>query len=245
MFLPPLNAARAQMGLDRVNGLGDLYSQCDLCIVAAPRELENESGEIPSTVCWVGPILEGPALITALAQPPDLGGERFMLISLGTSYQAQLPVLQRLVDAAGQLPGRVIVTTGPAFAPQDLKLPSNVTAVGYVPHDVLLPQAQLVVTHAGLGTVMAALRHGLPLLCLPLGRDQFANAAWVESMGAGRSLAADIDLASVAEAMRALLDPGASERAAAKRLAHIFDGYRGADAAAEALERLSAATDSA
>jgi hypothetical protein len=168
MFLSPLNAARAEMGLDRVSGLGDLYSQCDLCIVAAPRELEDESAAMLSTVLWVGPILEGPALVSTLAPPPDLGGDRYMLISLGTSYQAQLPVLQRLVDAAGQLTGRVIVTTGPAFVPQDLKLPSNVTAVGYVPHDVLLPQADLVVTHAGLGTVMAALRHSLPLLCLPL-----------------------------------------------------------------------------
>jgi hypothetical protein len=40
--------------------------------------------------------------------------------------------------------------------------------------------------------------------------------------------------------MRALLDPAAAERTAAKRIAHIFDGYRGADAAAEALERLIA-----
>ena len=44
------------------------------------------------------------------------------------------------------------------------------------------------ITHAGLGTVMAALAHGLPLLCLPLKADQFENAARVLGLGAGRQL---------------------------------------------------------
>ena len=58
----------------------------------------------------------------------------------------------------------------------------------FVPHGEVLPHASLVVTHAGMGTVMSALSHGVPLLCLPLGRDQFFNAAMVERLGAGRAL---------------------------------------------------------
>jgi len=36
----------------------------------------------------------------------------------------------------------------------------------------VFPLADLVITHAGHGTLMRALSHGLPLVCLPMGRDQ-------------------------------------------------------------------------
>lgn len=67
-------------------------------------------------------------------------------------------------------------------------MPENVVARRFVSHGVVLPQAQLVITHAGLGTVMAALTHGVPLLCIPLKNDQIENAARVVSAGAGRTL---------------------------------------------------------
>jgi hypothetical protein len=35
-------------------------------------------------------------------------------------------------------------------------------------------------------TTMAALGHGVPLLCTPIGRDQFFNAERVQALGAGR-----------------------------------------------------------
>jgi UDP:flavonoid glycosyltransferase YjiC (YdhE family) len=114
-----------------------------------------------------------------------------------------------------------------------------------VPHDVLLPNAAVVVTHAGLGTVLAALRHGLPLLCVPIGRDQPGNAAWVQSSGAGRALPVDAGLGDLTAAMRDLLSAGAPERAAARRLARIFAGYRGADAAVGTIERAVSANNAA
>ena len=43
----------------------------------------------------------------------------------------------------------------------------------------MFPDAAAVVTHAGHGTIMRALAHGIPLLCLPMGRDQDDNAARV------------------------------------------------------------------
>ena len=67
----------------------------------------------------------------------------------------------------------------------DLRLPPNATRTGYVRHGAVLPHADLVIDHAGLGTVLAALAHGLPQLCVPLGRDQPANAAAVSRTGAG------------------------------------------------------------
>ena len=58
----------------------------------------------------------------------------------------------------------------------------------YIPHRALLPHAQLVVTHGGIGTIMAAFDAGVPLVCLPLGRGQPGNAARVAELGAGVAL---------------------------------------------------------
>jgi UDP:flavonoid glycosyltransferase YjiC (YdhE family) len=74
---------------------------------------------------------------------------------------------------------------GDHLAEADLRLPPNATRTGYVRHGAVLPHADLVIDHAGLGTVLATLAHGLPQLCVPLGRDQPANAAAVSRTGAG------------------------------------------------------------
>ena len=80
---------------------------------------------------------------------------------------------------------RGLLTLGPALAHDDLRVPANVLGRSFVPHRAVLPHAQLVITHAGLGTVMAALAHGVPLVCIPLKNDQYENAARVRASGAG------------------------------------------------------------
>jgi UDP:flavonoid glycosyltransferase YjiC (YdhE family) len=103
----------------------------------------------------------------------------------------------------------------------------------------LLPGAAVIVTHAGLGTVMNALSHGVPMLCMPMGRDQFFNAAMVERLGAGRVIDAIADAATISEELQAVLgDPAA--RAAAKRVAGAIAGYGGASEAVRELERVAA-----
>jgi UDP:flavonoid glycosyltransferase YjiC (YdhE family) len=94
------------------------------------------------------------------------------------------------------------------------------------------------VTHAGLGTVMSALSHGVPLLCLPLGRDQFFNAAMVERIGAGRSLPSESDVNALANALRGLLDDNDTQ-AAAKRMAIVIAGYGGGADAVSEIERVA------
>ena len=200
--MPLVNAARSTMGLAPVERLADVHDECDLCIVATPREFELGM-PTPSNVRFVGPILDGPALTTRIADlAVDDGRLPLVLISLSTSNQGQVPVLQRLIDALGHLPVRVVVTTGPAVAPEEVTPAPNTTVVGFVPHQQVLPKASLVVTHAGLGTVMTALSSGVPLLCLPMGRDQFFNAAQVEALGAGRMIPADTDAGAVAASSR-------------------------------------------
>jgi MGT family glycosyltransferase len=161
-----------------------------------------------------------------------------VLISLSTSEQGQLPLLQRIADAVATLPVRAVVTTGPALEPSSITAGDNTQVVRYAPHADVLPAASLVITHAGLGTVMSALGHGVPLLCVPMGRDQFFNAERVAALGAGRMLMPDADADAIANAARAMLEDPATE-AAAKQTAVTIAGYGGASAGAARLEALA------
>ena len=114
----------------------------------------------------------------------------------------------------------------------------NTQVVRYVPHSMILDSASLVITHAGLGTTMAALGRGVPLLCTPMGRDQFFNAEQVQALGAGRMLMPDAGTDDIARAAMDILEDDRF-KAGAKQMAVAIGGYGGATDAAVALEALA------
>jgi MGT family glycosyltransferase len=236
--LPAVGAIRAQLGLAPVDAISDVHDRCTLNLVAAPREFEPDM-PLPPNVRFIGPVLDGPTLLQhADAVDVDDGRDPLILVSFSTSDQAQVPVLQRCIDALAEVAARVVVTTGPAVDPAALRAAANTHVARFVPHREVLPHATLVVTHAGLGTVMSALSHGVPLLCMPLGRDQFFNAAMVERLGAGRSLSGDTDVDTLARTFGAMLDdPGT--RAGAKRMAIVISDYGGGAEAVSEIERVA------
>jgi UDP:flavonoid glycosyltransferase YjiC (YdhE family) len=85
------------------------------------------------------------------------------------------------------------------------------------PHGEVMRQAAAVVTHAGHGTVMRALVHKVPLLCMPMGRDQHDNTARVVARGAGLELRPSAPPSQIANAVFRLLDEP-SFRLSARRL---------------------------
>lgn len=69
-----------------------------------------------------------------------------------------------------------------------------------------MSSAAAVVTHGGHGTVSTALAHGLPLLCLPLGRDQPYISDRVQTLGAGLRLDPTSSPAAIRQGLSRLLD---------------------------------------
>jgi UDP:flavonoid glycosyltransferase YjiC (YdhE family) len=57
-----------------------------------------------------------------------------------------------------------------------------------VPLGQVLPRALALVSHGGIGTVSQALAAGIPQLVMPLGFDQFDNAARLERLGVAATL---------------------------------------------------------
>ena len=82
----------------------------------------------------------------------------------------------------------------------------DVLAVPYASYGELFPKAAVIVHQGGSGTTAQALRAGVPQLIVPFGWDQPDNAARVERLGAGLTLARTAYTpASAAGALRRLL----------------------------------------
>ena len=195
-----VNEVRSELGLPHVARHADLLGSAALVLVTAPRELDA-AGSIPSNVVYTGALLEGPGADAAWAPPP--GDQPLVVVSLGTAGEPdrESELLARIFEALGPLPVRVVVNLPAYIDPGTLAPPANVLLSGYVHHAAVLPHTSALVTHAGLGSVVAALAHGVPMVCLPLGRDQPENAEAVARIGAGSVLAADATAREISAAV--------------------------------------------
>jgi UDP:flavonoid glycosyltransferase YjiC (YdhE family) len=161
-----------------------------------------------------------------LAEP----GDPWVLLSLSTTLQGQAAALPPMLEAVAALPVRVLLTLGGALPASAIDPPPNVTVRGFVPHHLVLPHMAAVISHGGLSTITAALTAGVPLLCIPQGRDQSDNAQRVAASGVGRALATSAPPAQIAYALEELLaDPAALREA--RRFARVI-GELGGGAAA-------------
>ena len=240
-LLPLVNETRRRFGLAELDPSRGLWEQqwgrARLVLVAAPAALDHPMAHRSANVRYVGPIFDDDA---AGAWDLPWGPEDptpLVLVSFSTTYQHQEQPLARVLDALAGLPVCGLLTAGTEIDPDELRVPSNVVVRRWMPHALVLPRAAAVVTHAGLWTVMAALAQGVPLLCMPMGRDQHANAERVEAIGAGRALAAD---ASAAEVRAALEDVLGSPvfRQGAGRMAGLIAQEPGIEGAVAQLETL-------
>jgi UDP:flavonoid glycosyltransferase YjiC (YdhE family) len=233
-LVPRFNEVRRWLGLAEVGSLNDLLSQTTRIFVLTTPEFDF-SPCVPERVEYIGPQLESPEWTPPWVAPWRPDDERpLVVVGLTTTYQAHGPLLNRIVSALGTLPVRALVTTG------RLRIdaaPPNVHVAAYVPHVRSLAHATTVVTHAGLGTVHAALAHGVPMLCLPIGRDQPDNAARVEWRGAGLRLRATSSAPTIAAAVDRIVHEEAFA-AAARRLAQAIRDGRPEQNGPDALERL-------
>ena len=240
-MMPTINATRTGLGLRAVDSPGALLDPMSLVLVACPREFDVAMPALPPNVRYVGAILDDPPSSGKDSPWGPANGEPRVLVAFSTTCQHQEQLLQRVATALGRLPVRAIVTTGPAVDPAAVDPPANVALRRYIPHRAVLSDCAAVVTHAGLGAVMASLAHGVPLLCMPMGREQRDNAARVAACGAGTVLAADAEVSAIQQAVKALLEVP-EYRAAARRMAALIERQNGRETALKELERLLGAT---
>lgn len=206
----------------------DLLDRAPLVLAASYPDFGTQTSTAPH-IHFVGPIREPVVSAPWRRRFPD---RPFVLVSLSSTFQGQGSTLRNICTALAPLPLEVLVTTGRGFAPDSLPVSDTLEARSFVPHDAVLPSVDLVVTHAGLGTLMYSAGTGVPCLCFPNGRDQNDNAARIEALGLGRALSPDAPPAEIGNAVMGMLRDhasGAACRAFASRVKRFGDLARAAD----------------
>jgi UDP:flavonoid glycosyltransferase YjiC (YdhE family) len=137
-------------------------------------------------------------------------------VTLGTIFnKGSGDLFERLLAGLREVEADVLMTVGRELDPAELGTqPPHVRVERFVPQADVLTSVDLVLSHAGSGSLMAALAHGLPSLLLPLGADQPHNAERATELGLGATLdPATCDAPAVASAVRAaLVDTGMRDR---------------------------------
>jgi MGT family glycosyltransferase len=239
--LDQLNEARGANGLEPRTSVLENFERADRLLLMTSRAFEYESYSPPPNVRVVGPRLDDPAWVRHWT--PPAGDDPLVLVGMSSTYMDHADVLQRATSALGRLRVRGVVTTGPSIPVEAIEAPPNVTVVERAPHREVLRDASAIVTHAGHGTVIKALAAGVPVVALPLGRDQLDNAARVAHHGAGLRLKPNAKPEAIAKSLRRVLDEP-SFAANAERLAAAIAAETAEDRAVAELEAL-ASLDSA
>ncbi|MEO7132349.1 MAG: nucleotide disphospho-sugar-binding domain-containing protein [Dermatophilaceae bacterium] len=210
-----------------------LWAEAGLVIVATLREFDRPAHPGSTlSLQYTGPVL--PEVARSVTWPTT----PVILVSLSTTYIAgQAQVLQKILDALGDLAVRVLVTTGPAVDPDELLAPANAELHRYLRHTEVMPTASLVVGHGGHSTTMLALAHDLPLVILPVNLmfDQVIIGRAIEEKGAGTTLPSSSSPAEIRAVVERMLADG-SYRQKAERLGAAIRASRGTAAAADLLQ---------
>lgn len=207
--LPAVNRAREALGLAPLDHMFDAWANAPT-FVASARAFDFNADCMPETVAYAGPLLGAQTWLQEWRSPWAADDARPLVVtSFSTTFQNHAGAVQRVIDAAADLPVRLLVTLGGSIEAHEVRAAANAHVVHSAPHDAVLPHASAVVTHGGHGTVIRALRHGLPVLVMPHGRDQNDNAARVVEAGAGLWLDAASETAAIREALRALITDAA------------------------------------
>ena len=106
-------------------------------------------------------------------------------------------LFQALIGAVADSEGlQLIVSTGPHIAIEDLSPAANTFVTQWAPQMEVLERADLMINHAGIGSVKECIKKGVPMIVCPLMRDQFACAKRMVELG----VALCVDRAAISEA---------------------------------------------
>ncbi len=238
-----LNAVRERLGLPPLGYVHGGTSR-QLALVGTFPQLEyprSAGGWGPNTHV-VGPLIWEPP--TADVELPP-GEDPLVLIAPSTAQDPEHRLLGAALRGLADAPVRVLATWNRRLPSAPLPVPGNARVVEWLSYARTMPHCDVVVCHAGHGTLARGLASGCAVVACPVAGDMSENAARLDWAGAGirlpRRFISPRPLRLAVE--RALDDPAI--RARARELAAWWEGNDPADTAAGLVESLAAATHKA
>jgi UDP:flavonoid glycosyltransferase YjiC (YdhE family) len=213
-----VNPFRQQLGLPAVAyplSL-DAYSP-DLTLFATSRQCMSPARNWPANAHITGFLFldednwtPDQALLDFLA-----AGELPILISFGSTAHADTQALASLMFAMIEQVGcRAIIQQSWTDLAGEQRLPATIHAVGFVSHAWLFPRMACLVCHGGTQTTASALRHGVPLLCVPHTWEHLPSALLVRSFQTGLVVPYEqLSVEKIAQAVREIITQPAYRQA--------------------------------
>lgn len=205
-----LNRTRRELGLaaiDRFHG----GNSTELVLVGTFPQLEYPR-TWPAHTHVVGPLMWEPPS-DAVKLPP--GDEPVVLVAPSTAQDPKHRMLQAALRGLADAPVRVLATWNRRLVDRPLPVPDNTHVLEWISYSQTMPQCDVVVTHAGHGTLVRALASGCAVVACPAAGDMNENAARVDWAGAGvrlpRRFVSPRPLRAAVE--RALSEPSIGARA--------------------------------
>jgi len=192
---------------------------------------------LPDSFHYVG-ALRSPSG-SASGQPmPAISRDRpFVFTSFGTLQGHRFRLFQPIARACRALDVQLMIAhCGGLTAAQADNLDAD-WVVNRVSQAEALTQADLVITHAGLNTVVDAIAAAVPMLCIPLAFDQPGMAARVQRAGLGEVVSSRASQKSLSAAIDRLLRERSRIRLAAEPFARDIAAAGGAEHAARLIEQ--------
>ncbi len=210
----------------------------DCNLLATTRALEPGLPEMPAHTHFVGPCLDGRI---EDERHPALDALRFdgvrVYLSLGTVFDTNHRAFEAILRGLDRPGVRVIVSAGSSYERLSRgRVSSNAVYFPRVPQLAVLREVDLMVTHGGNNSTLETLAAGRPMIVVPFGGDQLANARRVETLGAGTAiLPRELRPATVSRAF----ESARACAARAKELGASLQGVDGTAASVEVLEGLA------
>ncbi len=176
----------------------------------------------------------------------SMGQDRpLVYATLGTVFNKMRRLRGSMLEALAAVDADVLMTLGRDVDPAGIgSVPPNVRVERFVAQSHVLPRAALVVSHAGLGTMIGAIYHGVPMVVIGIDADQPVNARRAAEVGIGvafglgearapallgavENALGDRGLRSTAQAVREECDAMAPIGAAVTVLEEVAEGMSG------------------
>jgi len=234
-----MNRQRRAWGLEPFRRSDDALSRLAR-ITQLPEALEFDiSGEKPERLYYTGPFVHSARHAAAEFPWRRLDGRPLIYASMGTLQNGSEGIFRTIAEACAGLDLQLLISLGGGLDPARLgKLAGDPLVVRYAPQLEILKRAALVITHAGINTVLESLREGVPLVAVPLAHDQPGVAARAEARGA--CVVVPLRKLNAARLRKAVLQvlQDAKYRQAARELQSTFQRMDGLGRATDLIEQI-------
>lgn len=169
----------------------DVYSTI-LQLCQLPSALDFPRQNLPTNFHYIGQFqdLSGiePITFNNSSFPFEkLDGRPLIYASLGTLQNQRPEIFECIANACLNMNVQLVISLGNPNA-ECVNLAGNPIVVPFAPHQKIIERSQLVITHAGMNTVLTALSCGVPIVAIPITNEQPGIAERLKRTKAGEAI---------------------------------------------------------